>query len=87
MVVILSSLSCAPRVVMVKAMVAVAMTEVSFVLLGLERGNIGGEKVGDNRGWDRWSKRIGLQRLRGDRVYRNQTQSLGEFRNGNGRGG
>ena len=35
---------------MVKAMVAAAMTEVSFVLLGLERGNIGGEREGDSRG-------------------------------------
>lgn len=45
----LSSLPCAPRVVIVKAMAA-AMMEVSFVLLGLERRNIGGERVGDSTG-------------------------------------
>jgi len=33
--------------VMVKAMVVVAMLEVGLVLLGLERGNIGGEREGD----------------------------------------
>ena len=34
---------------MVKAMVAVAMTEVGLVLLNLERGNIMGEREGDGR--------------------------------------
>ena len=39
-----SGLSCTPRKVVVKAMVAVAMMEVGFVLLRLKRGNIGGER-------------------------------------------
>ena len=55
--VISSGLSREPRTMLVNAMVAVAMTEVGLVLLGLERGNIRGEKEEDG-----WLKRTGPQR-------------------------
>ena len=72
---------------MVKAMVAVAMTEVGLVLLNLERGLIRVEREGDGRCRHGWSKSTGPQRFHAQQVYRNWTQSLRELSNvGNGLG-
>ena len=70
-----SGLSCALRMMMVKAMMAVEMAGVGLVLLNLERGDIRGEREGDGRCRDGWSKRTGPQRLHAQQVYRNWTQS------------
>ena len=64
---------------MVNAMVGVAMTEMGLVLLNLERGIIRGEKEGDDRCRDGWSKRTRPQRFHARQVYLNWTQNLREL--------